>query len=107
PALPAKKGVGGEHAILQRQLSHRHRADAELGDLADDPEAGRLAWYDESAEAHEPLARVRRRVADEEVGHRAARHPGLSAVEHPAVAPTLGAGPHAEDVRARLGFAGP
>ena len=105
PSRPSRASAGS-CAILQRQLSHRHRADAELGDLAHDPEAGRLAGHDEGADAHEPLARVGRRVADEEVGHRAARHPGLAAVEHPAVAATLGAGLHAEDVRARLGLAG-
>ena len=46
------------------------------------------------------------REAEEQVGDRPGGDPGLAAVQDPSVAPTLGPGLHAEDVRARLGLAG-
>ena len=49
--------------------------------------------------------RIERRVDDRDVGVGAVGDPHLAAVEHVAVAALLGAGAHADDVRAGAGLA--
>ena len=42
-AFAVEQGVGGQFAVLEGKLGHRGGAHAELGDLADDAEAGGVA----------------------------------------------------------------
>ena len=79
----------------------------QLGDLADHAESRRVALDQERRDPQDPLGGVGGGEAEEQVGDRAGGDPGLAAVQDPAVAPALGAGLHAEDIRARLGLAGP